>query len=144
LVIHLDADVAAEHDVDCAQPCPPAAASADALRAVLLGWAGEPEAPPKVVLAVPSWNTEAWFWAALYPDDPLTTGGALECARDLAARLTRKPEKLTRHKEGSVKKTPAAYNQHAPRLTARWAEVRRACGEAERFSVDLLGALARG
>lgn len=141
LILHLDADVAAEPDIGCVRPCPPAAPTVDALRVVLLGWVGEQEPPSRVALAVPSWSTEAWFWAALYPDDPITSDGALECRRDLAEQMVRKPEGLTRRKDGRIRKNTSAYAQHARRLTARWDEVRRLCGSAERFSVELLGAL---
>jgi|HubBroStandDraft_6_1064221.scaffolds.fasta_scaffold470531_1 hypothetical protein len=78
LVIHLDADVAGKHyndygfpsgfdDLPCEEPCPPASATTDALRRVLLNWAGETQVPLRTVLCIPSKSTEAWVLAALFP-----------------------------------------------------------------------------
>lgn len=61
LVLHLDAEVATENyanagindpanDLPCDQPCPPASATTNALRVVLLHWVGETAVPPKTVL----------------------------------------------------------------------------------------------
>jgi len=70
LILHLDADVAAEnyanaginHSVNnlpCSAPCPPASATTNQLRAVLLSWIGQAAGPTKNVLCTPSMSTEA-------------------------------------------------------------------------------------
>lgn len=66
LVIHIDADVADEAEISCAEPCPPAMKTIKALQATLLDWCGETLRPNKTVFWIPSKNTEAWLWVALY------------------------------------------------------------------------------
>jgi hypothetical protein len=65
LVIHVDADIAADPQIQKERPCPPAADTVDELRKVLSGWIALDAAASRVVLAIPSKSTEAWIVAAL-------------------------------------------------------------------------------
>jgi len=38
-IIHVDADIATDSEVDCARPCPPASDTTDRVRDIVLGWA---------------------------------------------------------------------------------------------------------
>ena len=69
LVVQVDADVARKHykdygfqnaptDLKCEQPCPPASATTDALRAVMLGWLSEKNVPRQTVFCTPSKTLE--------------------------------------------------------------------------------------
>lgn len=72
IVIQIDADAAegtyqkqklyyeAAADLPCVKPCPPADATTNALRHVVLRWMNEPTLPPKCVFCTPSKNMEAW------------------------------------------------------------------------------------
>lgn len=149
LILHLDADMAASNypaahihnapdptDLPCEQPCPPPAATTDALRAVLLGWAGETTIPAGVVLCTPSKNIEAWVLAALYPNDAPVLSGGLECRPTPENLLAAKPaaERLIR----SGKKQRDRYQARGPDIALAWPVVRAVCTEAERFSVDFV------
>ncbi len=149
LVVHLDADVAdktyadgaiagAPADLPCALPCPPSSDTTNALRAVLLGWAGELNPSRCVVLCTPSKSTEAWVVAALYPAEPNVIDGSLECVPQPANILQAKPaaERLVR----ANKKMLLRYQQRKSQFTEQWNLVRNTCTEAERFSVEFLAA----
>jgi hypothetical protein len=137
LIIHIDADVADENEVSCAKTCPPASDTTNALRIILLEWAGEVTLPPKVVLCTPSKNTEAWVVAALYPNDKVVSA-AIECRANPEAILCAKPaaQKLVRRKGDRYKKLEDRYKEKAANFTKAWGAVRNICSEAERFSLE--------
>ncbi|MCC7491979.1 MAG: hypothetical protein IT204_06540 [Fimbriimonadaceae bacterium] len=150
LVVQLDADVAEQSyasghladagDLPCAAPCPPASATTDALRAVLLRWLAEPQPPRRIVLCTPSKQIEAWVLAGLYPQDPVVRRGGLECRADPSATLGGKP--LAGKLVASGRKRTEVYRQRAPELRQAWAEVCAVCTEAVRFEQEFRAALA--
>jgi hypothetical protein len=152
LIIHIDADVADEDEVQCAQPCPPVEDTIDELRVVLLGWLGEQSIPEDVVFCIPSKSTEAWVLAALFPDDAVVLpcdpppqaaqGPCLECRDDPASILIGKRPKLVKNASGRAKKITKMYEQQGSRLTTAWVGVRAVCTQAERFSLDVVSALS--
>ncbi|MEW6749726.1 MAG: hypothetical protein AB1505_01950 [Candidatus Latescibacterota bacterium] len=144
LVLHVDADVAGREYTDativpdsadgrlpCQQPCPPASATTDALRGVLLSWCGEVAAPDRVVLCIPSKSTEAWVIAALFPGDRAMSLG-IECYPDPEGRLAPQP------KRGRIRKTQRDYQARATDLQAAWSATATpaVCGEALRFQQE--------
>ncbi len=143
LVLHLDADVAAENyanaginhqpnNLPCSAPCPPASTTTNQLRTVLLNWIDQVVVPARTVLCTPSMNTEAWVLCALYPNDPVVQAGTLECLAQPQNRLQAKPMKGRLVAGG--KKQLGIYKARANEITAAWPNVRTACTEAERFS----------
>ena len=147
LVLHLDAEVATENyanagindpanDLPCDQPCPPASATTNALRVVLLHWVGETAVPPKTVLCTPSKSTETWVLCSLYPLDGAVLSGGVECEPSPDTRLQAKPARGRVITGG--KKIVAKYRDRAHEITVAWAQVRNRCTEAERFSTELL------
>jgi hypothetical protein len=150
VILHLDADVAASDytaahitdapdpsDLPCQNPlCPPASATTDPLRAVLLRWAGEVATPGAVVLCTPSKAIEAWVLVALYPEDSAVNDGNVECISTPANLLQAKPagERLVR----SGKKIRERYEARKSDITAAWPTIRRICAEAERFSTEFM------
>jgi hypothetical protein len=145
LVLHLDADVAGKRYSDasitpaqadgalpCEQPCPPASATTDALRAVLLTWCGDVTPPSRTVACVPSKSTEAWVVAALFPDDPAVRDG-IECYPDPETRLSQQP--ITKR----MRKTQRDYQAASTKLESRWPRlaVQTGLGEAHRFQEEV-------
>ncbi len=146
LVIHIDADIAAEDDlqndggpvIDVQRPCPPAAATAAKLRQVVARWLHRDVLPFPVVLAIPAQNTETWVFAALYPDDELCSRKDYECITSPAYFLTlTRYGKLLRRTTGRIKKPVSRYRRVAPHVAAAWETVRRICPQAERFTTDV-------
>ena len=132
LVLHLDAEVADEtysnggivdpaNDLPCSQPCPPPSDTTNALRVVLLRWAGEVALPPMTVLCTPSKCTEAWVLVGLYPHDALVASGNVECAPCPVPRLQLKPIEGRLIRSG--KKSVTRYRDRASEITAAWPAV---------------------
>lgn len=152
-VVHIDADVAEKKYADVsdevaklaeergwptlpnATECPPPSGSADAIRACVLSWSGMAEPGPRTVLCVPSEAVEAWLAAAV-----LDAGHALqkdlECNLNVEARLKALPVAQR------IKKTLRDYRDRERTITEAWATVRNRCTQAERFSVDVVAAVA--
>lgn len=152
LVIHVDADIAREHDLqegintpvpNVEQPCPPAEATANQLKRVMARWLQRDDFPSQVILAIPAQDTENWTFAALFPDDDLCSRDDYECTRagrdHPGYRLTlAKYGKRLRRTSGIIKKSACQYQQITPQIAAAWDTVRRICPQAERFTQDVL------
>jgi hypothetical protein len=142
LLVHVDADIAGDAEIDVEQPCPPASATTDAVRKVLLGWLGFAETPPRLVLVVPSKSIEAWVLAALAAENSKSVPG-IECIMDPARHLTRRPFNFLRTKDGTPKKNQDVYRDIlGPETAARWGKVSALCLEARRLSDDFAAAVA--
>ncbi|MEA3340443.1 MAG: hypothetical protein U9R15_10805 [Chloroflexota bacterium] len=152
LVIHIDADIAAEHDLqegddapipDVQQPCPPAAATADQLERIIARWLRHDDFPSQVMLVIPAQDTESWTFAALFPGDDLCARDDYECTRTgrdhpgYCLTLERYGRVL-RRTDGRIKKPIRQYRQIAPQIAAAWDTVRRICSQAERFTQNVL------
>ena len=151
LVIHVDADVAGktyrdaaiipaarDRALPCDLPCPPADATVDALRSVVLGWAGESATPDKVVVCVPSKSSEAWVVASLFPAEAAVGAGPIfECHANPESRLgvQKKSHRITKSQRG--------YENNADKLRAAWPSIAgtRGLPQARRFQAEMLGAL---
>lgn len=136
LILHLDADVASERyrsanihedpgDLPCVEPCPPARATTDSLRRVMLGWFGAATTPNRTVLCTPSKSTDAWVVAALFPTDPMVLDGNHECRSH-----GQQPLRLR------IDKNQFEYENHGATLSKAWLTVTEICTEARRFSED--------
>ena len=111
------------------QPCPPARATTDALRLVMLGWLNEITIPPRTILCTPSQTIETWVLAALAPND-FTKKKPIECQRGIEMKL-RKHGLIT-----SSQKLVAKYAEREKEIGVAWPQVREKCAEAERFSQE--------
>jgi hypothetical protein len=146
LMLHLDADVASEEyahgsivpqpadgDLPCEQACPPAAATTNALRRVLLSWCGEPTEPAQTVVCMPSKSMEAWIVAALFPCD-LAMQQTIECYRDPESRLGQQP------KSKRIRKKQRDYQDHFEDLKEAWPRLasEEGLGAALRFKREFL------
>lgn len=111
LFIHVDADVAT--DPDFKTPvfngiCPPAHNACDWIRNHLANQFGS-VLPTNIVLCVPAQNLEAWILCALHPD-VADTYSPIECRQTPETLLVgRKPHKLTRRKDGKIRKETENY-----------------------------------
>lgn len=145
LVLHLDADVANENPtgrvpelvgvLPCAHDCPPASATTNALRQVLLSWAGETQTPPRTVLCTPSKSTEAWVMAAFFPNDGEMRKKGWECHPNPAGRLAQQP------KSQRFEKREADYEARRERFQTEWPRIASQLSEAGRFRDDFLTTL---
>ncbi len=136
LVIHVDCSMA--HNVGALLPCPPARATADVLREVVVrDWLDRASLPEFVVLATPSRTTDTWVVAAL--DPPYSGKEPLECD-DLAEReLVRR--RLLRLRDGEVKKPDARYRPLVEMMVKDLARVCTLCTEATRFQEEFSAAV---
>jgi hypothetical protein len=150
LVVQVDADVAekrygddqritnAPNDLPCNQPCPPASASTNNLRRVMLGWMGETAIPAKTVLCTPSKSLETWVLLALFPQNQFSRSANLECRANPDGQLQAQP--LAGRLIRGGKKDIVKYRDHAADMAAAWPAVRLRCTEAERFSLEFVAA----
>jgi hypothetical protein len=147
LVLHVDAAIAFERDLQDAlddpvdevlQPCPPAAATVDRLRQVILRWLQRVDLPQAVILAIPAQDMESWTFAALFPADPLCERADYECIRRGAHhpgyKLTlRAYGNLLSRSGGAIKKSERRYQEAMPQLAAGWDAACLICSQAQRF-----------
>jgi hypothetical protein len=159
LIVHLDADVAHEPDLqeNLAPPepateplCPPVANAADLIKRVTNRWMGLSSAPPNVlVFAIPAQDMENWVFAALYPKDGLCANADFECTHDgdahptflLSLRkygkhITRKAP-TGRETKSTFKKTRAKYLFLSASVASNWRTVTRICSQAKQFQTDI-------
>jgi len=144
VIIQVDADItrrsyadyeiknAPNDDLPCEMACPPARATTDALRAVILGWLNETEMPPHAVLCTPSKNVETWLLVGLFPTNDQAAKPNIECRWGLDKQL---------RKYGLIQGTQkliAEYRANEEGIRNAWPEIRAKCSEAERFSQEFL------
>lgn len=135
LVIHADCSMA--HNEKADRPCPPAQATADALRDVITrAWLGFQSLPRIVVLATPALTTDSWVIAAL--DPPYRGKGPLECDERVERELVARG--LLRKKDGEVKKPEGRYKPLVQEMIRNFERVRLYCSEAERFYAEVSAA----
>lgn len=151
LVIHVDADIATEHDLQAddpepieqvAQPCPPVDPTVAGLVKVIGRWLQCQALPPQVVLAIPAQDIENWTFAALFPNDPLCAQADYECTKTGSNRpcykLTlKKHGKLLQRTNGEIKKSVRQYQAAVEQVAAQWDTVCGICSQAEQFRLDL-------
>jgi hypothetical protein len=118
----------------CAKPCPPAASTTDALRAVVLSWCREASAPSRTVLCTPSKSTEAWVVTALFPGDGAVKKG-IECFADPEQRLTQQPKRVR------IEKSVRDYRGKAAKMDDAWSIAVGRLTELERFQVEVRAAI---
>ncbi len=149
LILQLDADVAGEDPANdavdpipelngllpCERACPPPNATTDALRLVILSWAGEAQTPPQTVLCTPSKSTEAWVMAAFFPGDTEMARRGWECHASPAVRLAQQP--LARR----FAKRHADYEARSPQLRLAWPAITTRLSEAMRFQNEFMSAV---
>lgn len=149
LIIHVDADLAGDGEIDVARPCPPVTPTVDAVERVVMAWLDLAAIPSRVVLCVPSKASEAWLLRALWPSDPASVacasdrrgGECVECHADPARLLAGRRPRLVRFKQGDLRKVKAEYEAQAARFAACWADVVAHCASACRFDARLRAVL---
>jgi hypothetical protein len=149
VVIHLDADVAAEPDINCAQPCPPPSSTCYALRSLLMQWLNVNALPANVLLCVPAQATESWALVALFPDyeavlpctDAEADAECIECRRDIKGLLRslgkKLRPKLVVSQDGQLKNQAKGFREQSGKITRNWERVVHVCSEASRLDSEL-------
>lgn len=143
LILHLDADIAANESdpgsgllgLPCDKPCPPANATTDGLRQVMLRWIGENNVPDRVVLCTPSKSTDSWVMEAFFPADKEMLRLGKECHPSPESRLSQQPK--------ARRFTKKDYRNKAKAFGARWRSVAAALSEARRFEAEFSEAVRR-
>lgn len=145
LIIHLDADVAREAEINCARPCPPAQETCEALGQKIITWLGISNMA-KLVLGIPADNLEAWVLAAYDPQTFYHQPPAmpLECVPKpdlIISNQSYKPRPLLKRKEGKPKKSKREYENLIPVVLTHWTEVKNLCPQAAKFEQEVRIAL---
>ncbi len=147
LIVHVDADVAGKTyasgdindatraDLPCKKRCPPAAATTNALRAVILNWLGEPACPPRVVLCTPSQSSESWVVAAVWPNNREVMKENWECHENAEGQLGTLPKSVR------FRKRSDDYRRKHSEIAAGWRSVAASLSEARRFDGELRAAV---
>jgi hypothetical protein len=147
LIVHVDADVAGKtyssggirdagrQDLPCEMPCPPPAATTNAMQAVILGWLGEPVRPLRVVLCTPSKSTEAWVLAAICLANRMVARDDWECRPDPEGQLGTWPKGVR------FSKRPEDYRSKGREIAAAWPNVSARLSEAGRFDREVRAAV---
>lgn len=147
VVVHVDADVASKtygsgnipdaprDDLPCDRPCPPASATTNELREVVLNWLGEKECPDRLVLCTPSKSMDSWVVVALWPDNRTVAQGNWECHDNPAAQLFARP------KGSKLSKTRTNYERRKRDIANGWPNVASTLTEAARFKAEFLAAV---
>lgn len=148
VIVQVDADVAGKTyasgeiqdppcvDLPCERPCPPPAATTDALREVVLHWLGEPSCPSKVVLCTPSKSTESWVLAALCPDNSVVRRVDWECHSNPEGQFGTLPKPVR------FSKRPADYRRKRGDILEAWPRVCARLTEAARFDREFRSAVS--
>lgn len=141
LILHVDADIARDPEIACAQPAPPILPTLEALERVLLTWLQADATPERLVLCVPAQATEAWMIAMLADQglalpDNFTLSPALECEPDPAAILAAKKQRRLADKK-SLQKTRRVYASLHFELEQGWPQAVARCVSAARFDANL-------
>ena len=142
LIIHVDADISSEAELQTFQfgaPCPPAKDACDNIRNHIIQLLGG-DLPQKVVLCIPAQAIEAWVLSTLHPDEARKYD-PIECREDVARLLIGKPDKLVRDKDGSAKKQTDRYRAIAGKIVRQWKDATNMCEEAKRFEAESKTAL---
>ena len=136
VVVHVDADIAGDPEIDVERPCPPAVDTVDALRPVVAAWIGPP-LDARCVFCIPSKASDAWLVAALK-----LAGPEVEHDPNPAANLRGvggRPKAVTGAKPD---KHAAGYRRLASHVREQWAHVTTTCTQAARFEAELTAAAA--
>ena len=147
VVVHVDADVASKtyrsghipdaprNDLPCDRPCPPASATTNELREVVLNWLGEEDCPDRLVLCTPSKTMDSWVVVALWPDNTVVAQGNWECHDKPAAQLSARP------KGSKLSKRRTCYEGRKNDIANGWPNVASTLTEAARFRAEFLAAV---
>lgn len=155
-IIHLDADVAEKsyasagittprvEDLPCAYPCPPATDTVNALRTVVQGWLHPMECSAACLVCIPSKCIESWIVAAIYAQADPDIRNDLECADQLMAYLSTKPNRsrLVRKREKPTgkkywQKITNRYFSMSRSITDNWDTVKKYCDQAAAFQTHV-------
>ncbi len=136
LVIHVDCSMA--YNVLDVPPCPPASATADRLRELMVSdWLALPERPAFLVLATPAQSSDAWVVATLDPAFANLDG--IKC--DPAAEDELIQRRICRRRDGEVKKPARVFAPLAARVVELLDHVCHHCTQAASFRSDFANAV---
>lgn len=146
LIIHIDADVAFEHDFR--SPIFPNQEVSDQCEWVResLCSAFPGGLPNNVALCIPAQDLESWVVTALHTDIS-DEHSPIEKATKPIELIPKLPHKLWRYRDGELKKTGSAYAAAADSIVAGWKHCvnteKDRCPQAIRFEADVREVLGK-
>ena len=151
LIIHIDADVSREPEIDCFAPCPLIQNTIDNLRVKIAEWLDESVWPREILCCIPADNMEAWIMCAFDVNTPYHNPPSilLECLQKpeyiISGQGYNRPERLLRRKSnGKPHKTVPVYvNKLIPKLEEKWEDVKKVCSQAQIFEDNLRTVISR-
>lgn len=142
LIIHVDADIARETEINCY--CEPidVQKTVDNLKELINDKLDDSKTDSPIIFCIPSDNTEAWILCAYAPELHNPPEEILEGIQKPDYHLANKPLSLLKKKNGKPKKSEVKYRDELiPKLLQEWNNVRVKCTQAEKFSNDVLSSL---
>lgn len=140
LIIHVDADISREADINCAMPCPDAEDTVRNIELLLKEALKIKEVPDNIIFCVPSDCTEAWVLQAFNPGayhDPPTI--LIECLKEPDDIISKPPHHLLKRKNDRPKKNQIIYREKLiPIVVRNWEDVVGACHQASKLNNKLL------
>lgn len=138
LIIHVDADIARESEVNCAKPCPDAQATVHELENMLKNALNISDLLNRILFCIPSDNTEAWILSAFSPAHHNPPTNYIECIQKPDYIISTAPLNLLKRKDGKPKKVQATYRDTLiPKVLECWDNIRQICVQAENFHQKL-------
>lgn len=138
LIIHVDADIAREQEINCSRPCPHAEATVIELEKILKYTLDVQELMGRIIFCIPSDNMECWVLAAFDPSHHNPPEQYIECIQHPEYIISNPKYKLIKRKDGKPKKTQSTYrNKLIPQVLNQWDNLRRICSQAEKFHQSL-------
>ncbi len=154
LVIHVDADIALETDLqedmpnplqDVSQPCPPTITPTAAnLQQVIIKWLNLDnvnQLSPNVIIVIPAQDSENWIFAGLFTNDPLCQQANYECLHPENSHqhpayllILQDYGKVLQRKDGKIKKPRKKYQKIVPKVVDNWNKVCEICSQAQMFN----------
>ncbi|QNR22296.1 hypothetical protein HNY42_15520 [Exiguobacterium sp. Helios] len=141
LIIHIDADIARESEINCYQDCENMLLTIRSLTDLLKNHMSinESDSNERIIFCIPSDNTEAWILCAFSPELDNPPDSIIECINKPDLRLATHPLSLLKLKNGKPKKSANKYLEILiPKMISEWDVVKEKCTQANQLSDNIL------
>ncbi|MCC3377592.1 hypothetical protein [Cohnella sp. REN36] len=111
LIIHIDADISRDQEINCARPCPEAEATVIELENKLNLALNVQDLMGRIIFCIPSDNTEGWILAVFDSSHHNPPSQYIECIQQPEYIISSPQYKLIKRKEGKPKKNQSTYRE---------------------------------